>query len=144
MFNPIGRDSQPGKQSRCNDVTWDVTNTDSTTWRVTANTFGSSHTGCDHCYCFMSVDNGSWRSWPKQLEWLKCTSKIFSMLTCYFSEDALRTFFTWAFHCVMCALVGYVWWVQLFLSMPCIIYGVGDFFCGLQWSWYTRYSFICS
>lgn len=47
--------------------------------------------------------------------------------------------------CVIYALLGCVRGVQLFLNVPCIIHGVGGFFfCGLQASWYTHYSFICS
>lgn len=103
---------------------------------LTANAFDATHSGCDHCCYSVFADirrpkirgRSGFNDQTVQAKFTSCLSHtIFSV------------------SCVMYALLGCVRGVQLFLSVPCIIHGVGGFFfCGLQASWYTRYSFICS
>lgn len=97
--------------------------------------------------CLLTV--GRQRSWPKWLEWLEFVG--LSSITTFQPLFQKMLCFTHIFHTrgsrcpASCVLVDCVRGVQLFLSMPFTIHGVGDFFFwGLQGSWYTHYSFICS
>lgn len=116
---------------------------------LTANTFDATHSGCDHCCYSVFADNRRPKirgqsGFNDQTVQVKITSCLFfpGKLLCF-----LHVFRTRYSQCLASCtrLLGCVRGVQLFLSVPCIIHGVGGFFfCGLQASWYTRYSFICS
>lgn len=105
--------------------------------------------GCDHrCYSVFA-DNRRPKirgqsGFNDQTVEVKFTSRLFfSREAALLSARLSHTIFSVS--CVMYALLGCVRGAQLFLSVPCIIHSVGGFFfCGLQASWYTRYSFICS